>query len=135
MQNGPVEKIIDLMVIEPSGDHYCQDKPGRNIPRSCEVGNAAASIGENFNFSHGKVRTINDVPGLINLNNFVPFVIESSGRLGPKALEFLTLICGTQTYKRSKFIKDISLICARFYGIVLLKSRGPFPVQLQNGVV
>jgi hypothetical protein len=136
VQNGPVENIIDLMVIEPSGDHYCQDKPGRNIPRSCEVVNAAASIGEKLKFSHyGKVRIINDVPGLINLNNFVPFVIESSGRLGPKALEFLTLICGTQTYKRSKFIKDISLICARFYGIVLMKSRGPFPVQLQNGVV
>jgi hypothetical protein len=69
------------------------------------------------------------------MDNFVPFVIESSGRLGPKALEFLTLICGTDTYKKSKFIKDISLICARYYGNVLMKSRVPIPVQPQNGVV
>jgi hypothetical protein len=69
-----------------------------------------ASIGEKFKLRHyGRVRIINDVPGHLNLNNFVPFVIESSGRLGPKALEFITLICGTETYKRSRFIKDISL--------------------------
>jgi hypothetical protein len=136
LQNGPVDNTIDLMIVEPSCDHYCENKPGRNIPRSCEVVNAAAVIGEKFKTNHyGKVRIINGVPGRINLNNFVPFVIESSGRLGPKALEFLTLICGTETYKRSKFIKDISLICARFYGSVLTKSRGPIPVQPQNGVV
>ena len=74
------------------------------------------------------MRIIYDVPG-------TPFVIESSKRLGPKALEFLTLICGTETYKRSSFIKDISLICARFYGSALMKSRGPIPVQPQNGFV
>jgi hypothetical protein len=82
--------------------YYCQDQPGRNVPRSCEVVNAAA-IGRKFKIHHyGKVRIINGVPGRLNLDNFVPFVIESSGRLGPKALEFLTLICGTETYKRSK---------------------------------
>jgi hypothetical protein len=128
-----MENIIDLMVVEPSSDHYCQDKPGRNVPRSCEVVNAAASIGEKFKLRHyGRVRIINDVPGQLNLNNFVPFVIE---RLRPKALEYLTLICGTETHKRSRFIKDISLICARFYGSALMKSRGPIPVQPQNGVV
>jgi hypothetical protein len=126
VQNG--ENITDLMVVESSCDHYCQDKPGRIIPRSCEVVNAAASIGEKYKICHyGKVRIINDLPGRL--------VIESSGRLGPKALEYLTLICGTETYKRSRFIKDISLLCARFYGSVLMKSRGPIPVQLQNGVV
>jgi hypothetical protein len=131
-----MENIIDLMVVEPSCDHYCEDKPGRIVPRSCEVVNAAASIGEKYKISHyGKVRIINNLPGRLNLNNFVPFVIESSGRLGPKSLELLTLICGTETYKRSRFIKDISLICARFYGSVLMKSRGPILVQLQNGVV
>jgi hypothetical protein len=45
VQNGPMENIIDLMVVEPSSDLYCQNKPGRNVPRSCEVVNAAASIG------------------------------------------------------------------------------------------
>jgi hypothetical protein len=136
LQNGPVENIVDLMVVEPSCEHYCQDKPGRNVPRSCEVVNAAAVIGQKFKINHyGKVRIINGVPGRLNLDNFVPFVIESSGRLGPKALEFLTLICGTETYKRSRFIKDISLICARFYGSVLMKSRGPIPAQPQNGIV
>jgi hypothetical protein len=136
VQNGPMENIIDLMVVEPSSDHYCQDKPGRNVPRSCEIVNAAAYIGEKFKLRHyGRVRIIIDMPGQLHLNNFVPFVVESSGRLGPKALEFLTLICGIETYKRSRFIKDISLICARFYGSALMKSRGPIPVQPQNGVV
>jgi hypothetical protein len=136
VQNGPMGNIIDLMVVEPSSDHYCEDKPGRNVPRSCEVVNAAASIGEKFKLRHyGRVRIINDVPGQVNLYNFVPFVIELSGRLGPKTLEFLTLICETETYKRSRFIKDISLLCARFYGSALMKLRGPIPVQPQNGVV
>jgi hypothetical protein len=82
VQNGPVESVIDLMVVEPFGNYYCQDKPGRNIPRSCETVNVAASIGEKSKIIHyGKVRIINDVPGRFNLNNFVPLVIESSGRL------------------------------------------------------
>jgi len=120
VQNGPVESVIDLMVVEPFRYHYCQDKAGRIIPRSCETVNVAASIGDKFEISHyGKVRIINDVPGRLNFNNFVPFVIELSGRLEPKALEFLTLICGTETYKRSKFIKDISLICACFMVLYL----------------
>jgi hypothetical protein len=134
LQNGPVEYTVDLMVVEPyycqdkPCEHYCQDKPGRNVPRSCEVVNAAAAIGQKFKINHySKVRIINGVPGRLNLDNFVPFVIESSGRLGPKALEFLTLICGTETYKRSKFMKDVSLICANFYGSVLMKSRGGAP--------
>ena len=103
VQNVPMENIIDVMVVKPSCDHYCQDKPGWIVPRSCEVVNAAASIGEKYKISHyGKLRIINDLPGRLNFNNFVPFIIESSGRLGPKALEFL--ICGTKTYKRSRFI-------------------------------
>jgi hypothetical protein len=107
--------IIDVKVIEPSCKLYCEVVPGRNIPWSNEIVNVAASIGEKSKRSHyAKVSIIKDIPGRLNMDNFVPFVIESSGRLGPKALELLTLIFGIETYKESKLIKDISLICARF---------------------
>jgi hypothetical protein len=56
----------------------------------------------------------------------LPFVIDSTGRLGAKALEFLFTICGTETYRRCKFINDEFLICARFYGHSISKSLDPF---------
>ena len=43
----------------------------------------------------------------------IPFVIEASSRLGPAAISFLLRICPTQSYLRTKFLNEVSLICAR----------------------
>jgi hypothetical protein len=115
VQNGSVQIIVDVLLVEPSAKTCCEVISRRNSPRSSEFVNIAASLGEKSKRSHyAKVSIINDIPGQLNMDNFVPFVIESSGRLGPKAVEFIALICGTDTYKKSRFIKDISLICARY---------------------
>jgi hypothetical protein len=69
-----------------------------------------------------------------------PFVIEASGRLGPAAISFLRRICPTQTFLRTHFLHEISLICARAlgrcFGLPAIVTVEPFhkgPRQLVNG--
>ena len=44
--------------------------------------------------------------------SIIPFVLETSGRLGPSALGFIQRISGAHTYLRSQFFKEINFICA-----------------------
>ena len=53
----------------------------------------------------------------------IPFVMEASGRLGPAAISFLIRICPTQSYLRTKFLNEVSLICARAVGKMLRMAR------------
>ena len=62
----------------------------------------------------------------------IPFVVEASGRLAPSALGFLQRLCGTHTYLRSRFITDISMICAISLGKSLEATRERFRIRGQN---
>jgi hypothetical protein len=55
-------------------------------------------------------------------NSVIPFVLEASGRLGPSAFDFLHRICPTQTYLRTRFLHDVSFICARTASRILRTS-------------
>jgi hypothetical protein len=70
----------------------------------------------------------------IHPRRVIPFAIEAAGRLGPSILAFLFKICGTQTFRCSKFLKYVSMICARFVGKILNSSPGQLALP-QNGVV
>ena len=63
----------------------------------------------------------------------IPFVMEASGRLGPAAISFLLRICPTQSYLRTKFLNEVSLICARAVGKMLRMARDSERQALQQG--
>jgi len=46
----------------------------------------------------------------------VPFVVESTGRLGPAALAFMNRVSGDAAGKRGKFLLELSVILARAMG-------------------
>jgi hypothetical protein len=50
------------------------------------------------------------LPARLPVNSVYPFVVEASGPLGPCALSLLNRICGTHTFLRSSFLKDVALI-------------------------
>jgi hypothetical protein len=66
------------------------------------------------------------VPTRLNSNSVIPFVVEASGRLGPAALGFVNRICGTQTYIKSAFLREISMITAKFRGRMLRTTRDQY---------
>ena len=66
------------------------------------------------------------VPARLSANSVIPFVVEASGRLGPAALGFVNRICGTQTYIKSAFLREISMITAKFRGRMLRTTRDQY---------
>jgi hypothetical protein len=104
---GPDSYVIDFVVTNPS------TKSLKNHGfRAYEVTNGAAIQAEKLKRQHYATAYPPIQPRLV-----IPFAIEATGRLGPSALAFLIKICGTQTFRRSKFLKYVSMICARFVGI------------------
>jgi hypothetical protein len=113
---GPNTIIVDLLIFGLGCEHYNNKLASRCIFCAYAVVSAVAVLGEKKKVAnYNKVRIIDGLPLRFNLINVVPFVIESISRLRRKVLEFLFMICGTETYRRSKFIKDVSLIGARFH--------------------
>jgi Reverse transcriptase (RNA-dependent DNA polymerase) len=59
-------------------------------------------------------------------NSIYPFVIEASGRLGKSAISLLNRICGTQTFLKSIFLRETSMIAARYMGMMLKATRDQY---------
>ena len=59
------------------------------------------------------------IPAPIRPACVLPFIVEASGRLAPVALSVINRICGTQTYMKSTFLKEISMITAKYTGLML----------------
>ena len=107
--------IIDFAVVCPGGAHYLQYPT-----RSAITQDGAALHKEVSKRRHYATVAPPDTPPP---NSVIPFVLEASGRLGPSALGFLHRICPTQTYLRTRFLHDVSFICARTTGRILRTSR------------
>ena len=107
--------IIDFAVVCPGGAHYLQYPK-----RSAITQDGAALHIEVFKRRHYATVAPPHTPPP---NSVIPFVLEASGRLGPSALGFLHRICPTQTYLRTRFLHDVSFICARTTGRILRTSR------------
>jgi hypothetical protein len=96
--NGPVEVgpdsyIIDFFVTNPSSKLL-----NINGLWAYEVTNGAALQAEKLKRQHYAT-----VYPLIHPRRVIPFAIKATGRLGPSALAFLFKICGTHSFRCSKF--------------------------------
>jgi hypothetical protein len=126
---GPNKWIIDVSIVTPEAQKYI------NHPYLSHVHqDAAAKAGEARKRVHySKVNQVNGEPGSLPENSIIPFVMESTGRLGPAAFSFLNKICGVQTYKRSSFLKDCALLCARYIGKMTVATRVRFETESPFG--
>ena len=105
---------IDVSVVDPGCHHYIERY------RSNEVPDAAAKAMETT--KRNDYSTVKD-PLPLPPASIIPFVLETSGRLGPSALGFIQRISGAHTYLRSQFFKEINFICAIYSGRMLEATR------------
>ena len=61
--------------------------------------------------------------------NFVAFVFEASGRLGPSARHFLESLNHANPDDVRRFTEQAAIICARDLGCAILQSRGVVVVR------
>ena len=59
-------------------------------------------------------------------NSVFAFVVEASGRLGPMAMKLVERICKSQTYLKSMFLREVSMICGRYMGFMLKATRDQY---------
>ena len=122
---GPITYYIDVSTADPG----CR-KAMSGAPSSVTNGDAAAKAREVTKRAHyGKVVA----PARLPAEAIIPFVIETTGRLGPAAISFLFSICGTHTLLRSRFLDSIVMICNRYNGKMLRATRDRFALYPQNG--
>jgi hypothetical protein len=124
-QQGAAKHVIDLSIVTPEANTFL-NHPYLSFLKQ----DAAAICAEGRKrLYYSKVNEVNGVADRIPAESLIPFVIESTGRLGPAAFSFLNKICGTQTYKRSRFISEIALVCARYTGKMLVATRDRFATE------
>ena len=103
--------IIDIMCIDVGCKTYLE--PPVSSYQSAERAAVHAEDVKRRNYARVTV------PAPIRPACVLPFIVEASGRLGPVALSVINRICGTQTYMKSNFLKELSMITAKFTGLML----------------
>ena len=122
---GAVTYCIDVSTVDPG----CR-KAMSGAPSSVTTCDAAAKTREARKRVHyNGVAT----PARLSAESVIPFVIETTGRLGPAALSFLFSVCGTHTLLRSQFLNSVVLLLNRFNGAMLRATRDRFVLYPQNG--
>jgi hypothetical protein len=112
---GAAKLVIDAQVVNPAAVEYMKFATLLHVIRD-----AAALYGEKR--KRKTYRLVND-PVPIPAETVIPFVLESSGRLGPSVLSFVNQLFGTQTHRKFLFINDCAMLCARFTGKMLAANR------------
>ena len=98
--------ITDVHLAQPSYSSYTRDHSGSRVE------DAANTQGERMKTSaYGEFLRAN-----VNPIEFVPFVLESSGRVGPKAVEFLKKIERVSACSANSLRSEIQSICLKYIG-------------------
>jgi hypothetical protein len=122
---GPLTYYIDVSTVDPGSR-----KAMSGAPSSVTNGDAAAKAREVSKRAHYAKVT---APARLPAEAVIPFVIETTGRLGPAAISFIFSICGTHTLLRSRFLDSTVMICNRYNGKMLRATRDRFALYPQNG--
>jgi len=111
-------RFIEISIANPSAAKYTDNTRNSSITKSGGAATAAESR-----------RTLDytsRIPGF-QVQTLVPFIIESTGQLGPKAKLFIDTMF-TDTNTRSALMTEISVIIAAFNGKMLHLARRRRPV-------
>jgi hypothetical protein len=126
---GAVRSVIDVLVMDMGAPEYMGGAAATN---PVVTQDAAAVEGEKK-----KMRVYRGVvhPARIPDADIIPFVLEATGRLGPKALSFLRGLTGGRTSMRTSFNRQVSTICAIYSGRMLKATRDRYlPPQGNAGM-
>jgi hypothetical protein len=108
--------IIDVSIVSPSSNLYISPVAASSATHQ----DAASKAQETAKRAHYATLAPPHTP---HPSTVIPFVLESSGRLGPAALAFILKILPSQTFIRSRFLKEAALICSRSIGQILRTAR------------
>jgi hypothetical protein len=98
-------RVIDVAICDPSAACY------RDYGSIREDGAAAKQK------ERQKEAKYADIPDLLNTDAFVPFVVEATGRIGPKAFAFLEQLMGpNNTADLTSFTIQVGAVVNRFNG-------------------
>ena len=123
VQNGAEKWIVDVLSKDPGSDSAV----ARN---SDTIRDQTAKEGEGRKRAHYRQVT---QPAPLDPMFVFPFVLESTGRLGPAAMGFVQRVCGLHTQLKSQFYTQISVLCAVFMGRQLVATRDRYqPLALAN---
>ncbi len=129
-KKGPTKFVIDAAVVNPAAKEFLRHPVDSHMHQDRAA--VKTEIRKRKHYGRSS-RDTGGLPATIPAASVIPFVFESSGRLGPSALMFLNFICGTQTFRRSAFISDCAMICARYNGKMLVATRNRYNAAPQNG--
>lgn len=107
--------VIDVSIVGPEAKIYMKYPTLSHIKQD----GAAMAMELKKKRYYRKVTHPNRIPEA----SVIPFVLESTGRLGPAAFSFLNRICATQTCRRSAFLSECGLLCARYAGYMRVAGR------------
>ena len=114
-QKGAEQIVIDVSIVGPEAKIYMKFPTLSYIKQD----GAALAMELKKRRYYRKVTQPNHIPEA----SVIPFVVESTGRLGPAAFSFLNMVCGTQTCRRSAFLSECGLLCARYSGYMRVAGR------------
>lgn len=115
---GPITYVIDVSTVDPGNASSLG-----LLPSSASNQDAAALQRERIKHRHyRRVAT----PAALNPASVIPFVIETSGRLGPQAIAFLSTVCSSQKFLRSRFLNNVVMCIAKQNGKMLKATRDRF---------
>lgn len=120
--------FIDVAVADPG----CVTYMNRASDSSVYSSDAAARSREadkRSRFDRALARATSVVEVGCTQENFVPFVFEASGRLGPSARHFLESLNHANPDDVRRFTEQAAIICARDLGRAILQSRGVIVVR------
>ena len=103
-------KYIDVTISNPAAKAYC--RPTNRSQSSALIMNSTNVFRE----EEKKKKYSDTIPNIVATNMFVPFAVEATGRLGPRALDYLFELFPKDTRGFSKavpLIKQISTIVSR----------------------
>ena len=109
---GEVVKYMDVTVAHPGAQRYLT----RGSAEEVDVANIMRET--------AKTAIYNAVPGMAASGCFIPFAVEATGRLGPKAIEWVTaLTAGKDVIFRSYCLNSISSGIARYNSRMIAHAR------------
>ena len=115
---GPITYVIDVSTVDPGNTSSLSLNPS-----SASNQDAAAIQREKIKHRHYR-RVV--TPAALDPACVIPFVIETSGRLGPQAIAFLSTVCSSQKFLRSRFLNNVVMCVAKQNGKMLKATRNRF---------
>jgi Reverse transcriptase (RNA-dependent DNA polymerase) len=119
---GPTTYVIDVSTVDPGN----ASSLGQAQSSATHQDSAALKRERTKRTYYRRVVT----PARLEEAQVIPFVVETSGRLGPAAISFLFQLCVLSPFARTKFLNSVVMLVSRTNGKILKDTRDRFQQYL-----